>query len=209
MFARDERPLARPLPPARFELADLRKAKAQVNYHVQVDKNFYSVPSRLIGQTLDVRLTSHTVEVFDGVERVASHARLKGVRGRYSTVAEHMPAGHRHQLTDWTPARFEQWAATVGPACVEAVQAILASRRIVEQSFRSCLGVMSLARRPGGSARLEQSCRRALQTTPSPSYTLIKKIWSDWKPQDPAPPPSLGEKGFVRGAGYYTDGGRP
>jgi len=207
VFNRDEKPLAIPLPGIRFELADLRKAKVQVNYHVQVEKNFYSVPARLIGQTLDIRLTSHTVEVFDGVERVASHVRLKGVQGRYSTVAEHMPAGHRHQMSEWTPARFEQWAATIGPACVEVIQAILASRRVVEQSFRSCLGVMSLARRQGGSARLEQSCRRALQTTGSPSYTLVKKIWGNWTPQDPPPLSSLGDKGFVRGAAYYTDGG--
>lgn len=91
----------------RFELADLRKAKAGPNYHIQVDKNFYSVPSALIGQSLDVRLTSRVVEVFNGGQRVASHARFKGVRGRYATVVEHMPAGHRHRLADWSPARFE------------------------------------------------------------------------------------------------------
>ena len=153
VFIRDEKPLLRPLPPVRFELADLRKAKAGPNYHVQVDRNFYSVPSALIGQSLDVRVTSHTIEVFAGAERVACHTRLRGVRGRYSTVAEHMPAGHRHRLVDWTPQRFEQWAATIGPDTVAAIQAILASRKIVEQSYRSCLGVMSLAKsqaaRPG------------------------------------------------------------
>src|SRR5659263_214926 len=73
VFERDEKPLLVPLPPVRFELADLRKAKAGPNYHVQVERNFYSVPARLIGQSLDVRLTSRTVEVFDGIERVASH----------------------------------------------------------------------------------------------------------------------------------------
>jgi hypothetical protein len=116
-----------------------------------VDRNFYSVPSKLIGQSLDVRLTSGTVEVFAGTERVACHARLKGVRGRYSTVTEHMPAAHRHRLEDWSPQRFEQWAAAIGPNTVAAIQAILASRKIVEQSYRSCLGVMSLAKRQGGT----------------------------------------------------------
>lgn len=103
VFCRDERPLLRPLPAVRFELADLRKAKAGPNYHVQVDKNFYSVPHALIGQSLDVRITSHTVEVFDGIDRVASHARLKGVRGRYSTLIEHMPAA------TWTPNSSPGW----------------------------------------------------------------------------------------------------
>ncbi|MDR0284829.1 MAG: IS21 family transposase, partial [Propionibacteriaceae bacterium] len=179
VFRRDEAPLRVVLPPFRFELADLRTAKVQVNYHVQVEKNFYSVPSRLIGHSLDIRVTSHLVEVFDGAERVATHARLTGVQNRYSTVAEHMPEGHRHQLTDWTPQRFEQWAATIGTGCVEAIQAILASRKIVEQSYRSCLGVMSLARKTGGATRLEQSCCRALETTTAPSYTLIRRIWAD------------------------------
>jgi transposase len=210
VFIRDEKPLLHPLPAVRFELADLRKAKAGPNYHVQVDRNFYSVPSTLIGQSLDVRVTSGTVEVFAGTERVACHARLKGVRGRYSTVAEHMPAGHRHRLADWSPQRFEQWAATVGPNTVAAIQAILASRKIVEQSYRSCLGVMSLAKRQGGTARLEDTCGRALGATPSPSYTLIKKLWTTWKPADPPSAASLGDAGFVRGAGYYTcDEGQP
>ena len=209
VFVRDEKPLLIPLAQVQFELADLRKAKVGPNYHVQVDKNFYSVPAKLIGQSLDVRITSHTVEIFDGTERVASHPRRKGVRGRYCTVTSHMPEAHRSRLIDWTPQRFEQWAATVGPNTVAAINAILASRNIVEQSFRSCLGVMALAKKPGGITRLEDTCGRALAATPTPSYTLIKKLWAGWKPADPPPPPSLGDAGFVRGADYYTtDGGQ-
>ena len=209
VFVRDELPLLRPLPPVRFELADLRTAKAGPNYHVQVDKNFYSVPSQLIGQSLDVRITSRLVEVYDGTDRVAAHTRLRGVRGRYSTLTAHMPAAHRSRLVDWTPERFEQWAATVGPNTVAAISAILASRKIVEQSYRSCLGVMSLVKKPGGMARLEDTCARALAATPAPSYTLIKKLWAGWTPVEAPPAPSLGVAGFVRGADYYsTDGGR-
>ena len=206
VFERDEKPLLVPLPPVRFELADLRKAKAGPNYHVQVDRNFYSVPARLIGQSLDVRITSGTVEVFDGLERVASHPRFRGVFGRYSTLPAHMPASHRSRLVDWTPERFEQWAATVGPNTVAVIGAILASRKIVEQSYRSCLGVMSLAKKPGGMARLEEVCGRALAATPTPSYTLIKKLWTCWTPTKAPGAPSLGNAGFVRGSDYY--GGR-
>ncbi|TVS74610.1 hypothetical protein FPZ47_27480 [Mycobacterium helveticum] len=167
------------------------------------------MPSALIGCSLDVRVTSNTVEVFAGTERVACHARFKGVRGRYSTVAEHMPAGHRHRLADWSPARFEQWAATIGPNTTAAIQAILASRKIVEQSYRSCLGVMALAKRQGGATRLEDTCGRALGATPSPSYTLIKKLWATWEQADPPPAASLGDAGFVRGADYYGQDGGP
>ena len=207
VFQRDEKPLLTPLPPMRFELADLRKAKVAPNYHISLDRNYYSVPSKLIGQSVDVRVTSHTIEVFDGAERVACHPRFTGVRGRYSTVTSHMPAGHRHRLADWSPQRSGQWAATVGPNCVAAIQAILASRKIAGQSYRSCLGVMSLAKKPGGMVRLEQSCGRALEATPSPSYTLIKKLWATWQPVDPPPVASLGDAGYVRGSGYYGQGG--
>lgn len=208
VFERDEKPLLAALPATRFELAELRKAKAGPNYHVQVDSNFYSVPSTLIGHSLDVRLTTRTVEVFDGLERVASHTRLIGVRGRYATVPGHMPAEHRNRLTDWTPGRFTAWAATIGPSTLAVIEAILASRKIVEQSYRSCLGVMSLAKKPGGHTRLEQTCARALDAAPAPSYTLVKKLWAGWEPAPQPPAPSLGDAGFVRGADYYN-GGRP
>lgn len=209
VFERDEKPLLMPMPATRFELADLRKAKAGPNYHVQVDRNFYSVPWQLIGSSLDVRLTSTLVEVFNGAERVASHPRFNGTHGRYSTLPAHMPQAHRSQLVDWNPERFEQWAASIGVDTLAAVQAILASRKIVEQSYRSCLGVMSLAKKAGGHARLEDACARALAATPAPSYTLIKKLWASWTPAPPPPAASLGGAGFVRGSDYYnTDGGQ-
>lgn len=160
------------------------------------------------GQSLDVRITSATVEVFDSTERVASHPhpRFKGVFGRYSTLPAHMPETRRSRLVDWTPERFEQWAATVGPNTLAVIKVILASKKIVEQSYRSCLGVMPLAKKSGGMARLEDTCGKALAATPTPSYTLIKKLWTGWTPAPPSAAPSLGGAGFVRGADYY--GGR-
>ena len=115
-----------------------------------------------------------------------------------------MPAGHRHRLADWTPDRFTDWAAEIGDNTAAVIAAILASRPVVEQSYRSCLGVMTLAKRPGGTARLEEACTRALAATPAPSYTLIKKLWASWEPADPPPAGSLGDAGFVRGADYYN-----
>jgi len=206
VFQRDEEPLLNPLPATRFEIAVLKKAKVAVNYHVQVDDCFYSVPARLIGQTLDVRVTTKIVEVFAGMDRVASHTRLKG-KGRYSTVEEHMPASHRAQLRTWTPERFTDWAERIGPSTVKVITAILASRKIVEQSYRSCLGVMSLAKKNGGAARLEDACTQALSFTLTPSYTMVKRLWTDWQPMLDPGLASLGETGFVRGADYYQQEG--
>ena len=205
VFLRDEQPHLVPLPAMRFELAELKKAKAGPNYHVQVDTNFYSVPYRLIGKRLDVRVTSHVVEVFDGASRVASHPRVRDARGCYRTAQEHMPPAHRAQLRDWTPARFTSWASEIGPETTAVIEAILGSKKIVEQAFRSCLGVMSLAKKAGGTARLEDACAKALSITPAPSYTLVKRLWASWEPPPATPPRSLGDAGFVRGADYYAE----
>ncbi|HXZ73903.1 MAG TPA: IS21 family transposase, partial [Streptosporangiaceae bacterium] len=205
VFVRDEQPHLIALPAMRFELAELKKAKVGPNYHVQVDTNFYSVPHRLIGRRLDVRVTSYVVEVFDGVDRVASHQRVRDARGCYRTVQEHMPPAHRAQLRDWTPARFTSWAAETGPNTAAVIEAILGSKKIVEQAFRSCLGVMSLAKKPGGISRLEDACAKALAITPAPSYTLVKRLWASWEAPPASAPRSLGDAGFVRGADYYAE----
>ncbi|MDR0514796.1 MAG: IS21 family transposase [Coriobacteriaceae bacterium] len=207
VFDRDERALLVPLPLMPFEPAELRKAKVGPNYHVQVDGCFYSVPSRHIGQTLDIRLTVRLVEVFDGDSRVCSHPRVHGRKGAYSTVEEHMPPSHREYLRDWTPDRFLRWAESVGAQTARAAEAILASRKIKEQGYRSLLGLLSLAKKDGGKARLEQACRHALEMTQSPSYTMIKRIWADIKAEAAGrPDKSLGSKGYVRGPGYYAGG---
>lgn len=207
VFLLDERPLLNPLPPVPFELAELRKARPGPNYHVQVDGNFYSVPHRLIGHTLDVRLTSRMVEVYepDGT-RVASHARLRGSRNRYQTEEAHMPEAHRAAAEAWSPGRFMNWAATIGPATTAVIESILGSKKIVEQAYRSCLGVMSLAKKDGGPTRLEQSCARALTLDPNPSYTMVKRVWAAWQPTPAASGGhSIADAGFVRGADYYKE----
>ena len=204
VFRRDEMALLASLPPTRFELVELRKAKVAPNYHIQVAECFYSVPARLIGQSVDVRLTSSLVEVYAGTERVATHPRIKAGKGLYATIADHMPRGHREYLRDWTPKRFMSWAQSIGPATADVIAAILDSKPIIEQSYRSCLGVLSLAKKPGGVSRLEQTCAQALQLSCPLSYTAIKRMWSTWQPPQDHGLPGLGGAGFVRGADYYA-----
>ena len=205
VFSSKEKPLLRPLPTFPFEPSEFKKAKVAPNYHIQVDGCFYSVPSRFIGQGMDVRITARTVEISSGTERVATHPRILGRKGAYSTIEEHMPKEHRDYLRDWTPKRFKQWARSIGPKTEEAIDAILASKKIVEQGYRSSMGVLSLAKKEGGKKRLEDTCAEALAIMPNnPSYTLIKRLWKDWRPAAANDRPrSLGDKGFVRGIGYF------
>jgi transposase len=130
-----------------------------IDYHVEFEEHYYSVPHQLAGERIDLRATEPTVEMFLGGRRVASHLRSFQKHG-HTTNAEHMPKSHRAHA-EWTPSRIIQWAKTVGPSTALLVEEIMQRRRHPEQGFRSCLGVMRL--RKYGDERLERACARALK----------------------------------------------
>ena len=99
-----ERPALAALPDTDHEFAEWRLARVSLDYHVELDGFFYSVPHRLIREQLDARITAHTVELFRKGERVAVHLRGTG-RGRHTTVPEHMPSSHR-RYAEWTIERI-------------------------------------------------------------------------------------------------------
>ena len=113
LFLEEEKPLLAPLPATRFELAEHRTATVQFNYHVAVDKMYYSVPYQYIKDKVDVRITDTTIEIFKDHSRIASHRRLYGRPGQYSTVLEHMPPDHQKYL-ELNGDRFRKWAETIG-----------------------------------------------------------------------------------------------
>jgi len=115
------------------------------------------VPSRLIREIVEARITADTIEIFHKGKRVASHMRSP-LHHRHTTVAEHMPSAHR-RYAEWTSARMMGEAAKVGPATIALFEAIMKAKPHPEQGFRSCLGVISLLK-TYGAARVEAACRR-------------------------------------------------
>lgn len=105
LFRDEELPLLAPLPATPYELASWTKAKVQFNYHITLGYMHYSVPYELIGKEVDVRVTDSTIEIFYNQERVASHKRLHGRKGQYSTIQEHMPEKHQ-RYQEWNGERF-------------------------------------------------------------------------------------------------------
>jgi len=197
-----DRPALLPLPEHAFELANWKLAKVAIDYHVEFDHHFYSVPYRLIRQQVDIRATAQVIEVFAAGLRVASHCRSHQ-RGRHTTDHDHMPAGHR-AYAEWTPERLTRWAAEVGPQTASLVAAIMASREHPEQGFRASLGVMRLADRYSAE-RLEAACGYALQAGIT-RYKSIKQIL-DAK-LDQTTPADLADQALpahanVRGAEYF------
>jgi transposase len=144
LFEAIERPALRPLPAETYEFAEWRLARVGPDYHIEVEKFFYSVPHGLIRAQVDVRITRHTIEIFYRGRRVAAHQRRYGGR-RHGTDPDHMPSAHR-RYADWTPERFRRWARTIGPETEGLVIAILAHRPHPEQGFRTCLGILRLYR---------------------------------------------------------------
>jgi len=173
LFEELDRPALRPLPADRYEFAVWRKAKANIDYHIEhrADRHYYSVPYRLAGETVDVRISAATVEAFHRHRRVASHVR-KFTPG-FSTDPAHMPESHRRHAA-WTPSRIVSWAAKTGPATAKLTEAVMAARRHPEQGFRSCLGIVRLGDRYGVE-RLEAACERALAVR-AHSYRSVESI---------------------------------
>ena len=203
LFEGLERSVMRPLPAPRFEYADWKVATVNIDYHVEVDRHYYSVPYQLVHERCDVRLTATVVEIFLRGRRVASHVRSYR-RGGYTTDPAHMPESHR-RYSEWTAGRILNWAAETGPATAQVAKYILEHRPHPEQGFRSCLGIIRLGRRYG-SDRVEAACRRALaiQAYSYRSVESILKSGLDGQPL-PAPPPRLPVRRHdnVRGPAYY------
>ena len=158
-FEQLDRPALRPLPPERFAFCEWKQARVNIDYHIDIERHYYSVPHPLVHESVEVRLTATTVEIFHRGERVASHVR-DFQRGTHTTDPRHMPRAHQKHL-QWSPSRLVAWAETVGAQTKALVEQILADRPHPEQGYRSCLGIVRLARRYG-AARLDAACARAL-----------------------------------------------
>lgn len=199
-----DRPTLSALPTTPFQLAQWKKAKANIDYHVEVDEHYYSVPNALVRQEIDVRLTTSSVECFFKGKRVAAHLRSYR-HGVHTTLPEHMPVSHRAH-SEWSPGRLLNWAMTIGPRTGDVVRYQLESRPHPEQGYRACLGIMRMARQYGKD-RLEAACARAVAVgaTRYRSIASILKAGLDRQPlPEPAQPElALPSHGNVRGSTYY------
>jgi transposase len=167
-----DRPHLKMLPAQPYCFAEWRLRRVGVDYHVEVEAHFYSVPHRFARSEVEVRLTPQTVEIFLKGERIAAHRRGSGNHG-HTTVAEHMPSSHRRGAcpreahgadpwADWTVERIRRAAASIGPATAALCDLILERRPHPEQGFRACLGIVRLVR-PFGADRLEAAATRAIE----------------------------------------------
>jgi transposase len=172
LFLSLEKPALTPLPSQRFEYATWKRARVNIDYHVELDRHYYSVPHLLVHEMVEIRATNQIVEVLHRGVRVASHTR-SFERGRHTTHPSHMPKSHRQHL-EWSPSRLIRWGEKIGPATGQLVEAILSDRPHPEQGYRSCLGILRLEK-GYGAERLEAACARALLVR-ARSYRHVEAI---------------------------------
>lgn len=204
-FEKLDRPALKPLPTRSFEYEEWEKVRVNLDYHVRVraDEHHYSVPYRLVSATLDVRLTTATIECFYKGKRVASHLRSKQKNG-HTTLSEHMPKSHQEHAK-WTPERIIRWVGKAGESAAEMAQRIMDSRPHPQQGFQACRGLIRLGQTCGND-RLEAACKRALALQ-SYSYKTVNEILKQGLDKRPLPkatasPPTTNHEN-VRGSDYY------
>jgi transposase len=167
-----ERVALKPLPLERYEMALWGKCRVNIDYHVDVDGHYYSVPYKNAKSSVETRMTDRTVEVYLDNQRIASHIRSYN-KGRHTTVREHMPAAHQ-EMSDWTPLRFLSWAQKIGPQTHLFIDKLIHSKAHPQQAYRACLGVLRFEKSVP-QERLEAACTRALELN-SISYRTVNSI---------------------------------
>ena len=201
-----DKPALKRLPVKQYEFATWQKGFKvhRLDYHIQVDNHLYSVPYTLVGEKVDVRLSTSTVEILYKNKRVCSHVRIHEKGRKYSTHKAHMPKSHQKHL-DWSPERFKNWATQFGDGTYKVVTHILENRPHPEHGFRSCMGLLSLAKKYDAK-RLEAACARAIYIR-TPNYQSVKSILKTGLDRQPLQTKethfSLPLHPNVRGAEYF------
>ncbi len=204
VFESLDRPAMRALPTAPYVYSQWKERTVAFDYHVDVDRHYYSVPHALVGHTVWARFTATTVEVFFRSQRVATHMRSYQ-RGGQTTLTEHMPKSHRAHA-EWSPKRLIQWGESIGVNTGAVVEHMLRSKPHPEQGYRACLGLLALAREYG-EQRLEAASALALRLA-SPTRKSVSSILKSGRDLHPAAATEplaleLPAHGNVRGPGYY------
>jgi transposase len=202
LFEEIERSTLKSLPAEPYVFAEWKQCRVGLDYHVEIEKHYYSVPHQLLREKVWARITARTIEIFHCGKRVAAHVRSSSNR-KHTTVREHMPSSHQ-RYADWTPERLRRQAGAIGRHTAALVEIILRERAHPEQGFRACVGIVRLAK-SYGHERLEAACSRALEIG-ARSYSSVNSILKNnldrRRPVMPADGPAIAHDN-IRGPTYF------
>lgn len=186
-FDAEEREHLAGLPQTQFEEVDWKILKVGRNYHISADGQHYSVPYRMTGRQVRVRLTRVRVTVFDGEDVVCEHSRRLGRKGQYSTLAEHVPPQHEHLKDLYSREWFLRRARGFGPATVEIIEQVLDRHAIEAQGYLDCQNILSTLGKKN-RPRLEAACQELIRRGGYATYTTLKRILATIDSDQKAPP---------------------
>jgi transposase len=204
-FETIDRPAMKALPASRYEIADWKNARVNIDYHVMYDDRPYSVPHVMVGAQVQVRATVSMVEILHKGRRIVAHRRCWGPKGTPTTLEEHRPKSHR-DYGAWPPSRVVSWAETIGPSAAALVTHILATYPHPEDGYRKCMALIRTSK-TYGAARVDAACARALAIG-SPNRKSVEMILKKGLDRAPIPvaidaPQLLLHHENVRGSGYF------
>lgn len=204
-FEEEEKFALRPLPQNSFKMATWKIATVQLDYMVSVEHMFYSVPYEYIQNKVDIRLTKDLVEVFYKDSRIASHKRLYGKFGQFSTNRDHMPNKHKFYV-DHTKESMLEWASAIGKSTEKAVSFIFQSAQVEKQALKSTMRLKNLGKKYS-SKELEEACAEALNLASYPTVRVVETILNNHKKRKGSSKLLNEEEktdyGFTRGASYF------
>ncbi len=172
LFVEMDQGALKSLPTTRYEFAEWKKVRLNIDYHITFDDHYYSAPYQLIRQELMVRATGTVMEIFFKGKRVASHLRSY-IKYKHTTEATHMPLAHQ-KFAEWTPSRIIDWAGKTGPSTARVVEKMIQTKAHPEQAYKAAVGLIRLASEYSNE-RLEKAATKALLIG-SPSYQTIKSM---------------------------------
>lgn len=197
-FEQLERDALRALPLRAYEFGEWKKAKVHPDYHIEVERSYYSVPYKLIGAHVEVRLTAYMLEVFHAGKLVVTHRRGTQ-RGRFHTLDDHRPPAHVAVIEN-TLGRLLERATRIGPATREVLVNQACHRKHPEETLRSAQGILRLAQ-DFSPAELEQACVRAVALQ-AYSYRTVRTLIKAPVPPTSQPALDLGHAN-LRGPEYF------
>jgi len=203
LFIRDELKCMQALPTQRYELKEYQESKVMKNSHIQLhkDRHYYSVPYKYIGQKAKIIYTRTHVGIYCKSERIAYHMRDYREH-KYTTVKGHLPSAHQF-VSEWNPERFIRWSAAIDPVVETYIKRVLDNKSYPEQTYRSCVGILSFAKK-AGKERLIAACKRASEYGVF-NYKVIDQIIRNRldRQTTESDQGTLPLHDNIRGAGYY------
>jgi transposase len=207
VFEEEEKSYLQQLPQTRYKLAEWKIAKVQLNYHIQVERMYYSVPYDYVRENVDIRLTTDLIEVYFKEVRIASHKRLYGEIGQFSTNKDHMPDNHRLYL-DHNPENNREWAKTIGPFMTQFVSYILEMN--VEKKALNILSTLRNLAKKYTNQEIEKATETLLEISTNPTVSVLKSVLErnkkkkqNLKTEINRQNTTSNDYGFVRGAKYF------